>query len=413
MFLKRSMSSRPWTVMADWAGVICICLWTQPLLAEGLKVKSTFQGGIDFWTITPSQPEQPSADFDFKKGSAYDDHTSLNLPDAKTKWHYQAASAWFRHTSNIRLSSNAELNLKVRADQLMGLHVDAAHLDWAPSPHAGLRAGVVNFNTNWCRTYDVDSPWLAEPDVFCRRNDFMHINNAAPGLQAYANTQLGDYQMQAIVGVYRPMLLSYETQEFGFNYRSLRANFKREFNRKASAALNFLNLQNGTQLRLGMMRSDQAGIYSPKLTALDRARHNLVNNYYVGFDTYVRPNMRLRYSVSKFVSRDFYDDALVVQDKDTSRTLELMYEWRSSDLFALGWSQFSIAAAVNDQAINYKADDYFYAGNTSQFMSWRHQWGKGFYNTLQWSHAAQTNGYFGNRRPGSGNALGLRLGYQY
>jgi hypothetical protein len=401
--------------MAMGARHVCLwlCLLAGPLHAEGLRLNSTFESGIDVWAITPSQPEPPSSGFDFKQGSAYDDHDSLNLPDANTKWRYRTASPWMRYTGNWRLNANTEVNLKMRADQLMGLHVDVANMDWALSPYLGARVGVLNFNTNWCRTYDVDSPWIAEPDVFCRRNDFMNMNNAAPGLQIYANTLLGPYQTQALVGLYRPRLFSYETQEFGFNYRALRSNFVHNFNRKTSAAINFLHLQTGTQLRLGMMQSDQAGYYSPRLTELDRARHNLVNNYYVGFDTYVQTNLRLRYSVSKFVSRDFYDGLLVVQDRDKSEALELIYESRSSDLYALGWSRVGIFAAVDDSVMNNKFDDYFYHRQSSQFMSWRHQWGKGFHSILQWTHAAQTNGYLGNRRSGQGDAYGIRLGYQY
>jgi hypothetical protein len=410
MFWKSSLINKARVAMACtlWlflGGVVTV-------QAEGFKINSTFEGGVDAWAITPRQTDKPQGPFS-RLGSAYEDHYNLALPDGETKWNYQPVSPWMRFTSNVRLNSNLEVNFKVRADQLMGVRVDVANFDWAPSPYVGLRAGVVNFNTNWCRTYDVDSPWIAEPDVFCRRNDFMNINNAAPGLQAYTNTSWGDYQMQTIVGVYRPRLFSYETKEFGFNTDNLGPHFKHEFNRKISAAINFLNLKTGTQLRLGAMRSDEAGFYDPKLTNNDRSRHNLVDNYYVGIDTYLHPTLRLRYSVSKFSSRDFYDDVLIIRDKDKSETLELIYDWKSTDLLALGWSRFSQAASVDDAFKNYKADDYYLLNHSALLTSWRHQWGKGMYSTLQWTHASQTNGYEGRRRPGSGDAVGVRLGYQY
>ena len=161
---------------------------------------------------------------------------------------------------------------------------------------------------------------MAEPDVFCRSYIYTNINNAAPGIQAYTNTTLGDYQIQTILGIYRPMFASYETKEFGFNFKGLEPGFKINFNRKISAAVNFLHLQTGTQLRFGMMRSDQAGAYNLRPDIEGRSRHNLIDNYYLGLDTYLRPNLRLRYSASKFASRDFYDDALVVQDKNKSGT---------------------------------------------------------------------------------------------
>jgi hypothetical protein len=241
----------------------------------------------------------------------------------------------------------------------------------------------------------------------------MRINNAAPGLQAYSNITFGDYQLQNIVGVYRPMLFSYETQEFGFNYLALRENFKRESNRKISAAMNLLNLQTGTQLRLGVMRSEQAGIYSPRLIPNDRARRNLIDNYYLGFDTYLGPTFRFRYSNAQFFSNDYYDDLPVLKQKHRFQNLELIYDWKASDMLALGLSRIDQTASVNDTAFGVFIDDYWLVKTTSQFISWRHQWGKGIHSIIQWTHAAQTNGYFGNRRSGSGDAVGLRLGYQY
>jgi len=163
-----------------------------------LKINSTFDGGVDAWAITPKRPDPSSPDG--KTGSVLLDHDSLGLPDSDTKWNYRPVSPWLRFTSSIELGPNLEANLKLRADQLMGAHVDVANLDWAFSPYGGVRAGVLNFNTNWCRTCDVDTPWIVDPDIFCRGNAYININNAAPGLQAYTNTALGEYQLQTLVG---------------------------------------------------------------------------------------------------------------------------------------------------------------------------------------------------------------------
>lgn len=411
MFLTTFLAKRPWTLLA--CGVWAVLLFVSAAQAEGLKINSTFEGGLDAWSIRPGRPAPPPPGTRLSNGSDYDDHLNLVLPDGDTKWNYRPVSPWIRFSSNVRLSPNIEVTLKLRADQLMGAHVDVANIDWAPSPYVGLRAGVVNFNTNWCRTYDVDSPWMAEPDVFCRSYIYTNINNAAPGIQAYTNTTLGNYQLQTILGFYRPMFASYETKEFGFNVSALEPGFKINFNRKISAAVNFLHLQTGTQLRVGMMRADQGGAYNPRPVIEGRARRNLIDNYYLGFDTYLQPTLRLRYSTSKFSSHDFYDDVLVVQDKDKSETLELIYDWKLTDMLALGWSRFNIAAAVDDALVNFKADDFYRMNQSSWMVSWRHQWGKGMYSTIQWTHASQTNGYEGRRRPSSGDALGLRLGYQY
>lgn len=402
-----------WTRVAvgvAWAGLL---LGASGVHAEGLVFSSTLEVGVNAWAITPREPDKPSAPSGLN-GSAYNDHVNLFLPDSETRWNFRPVSPWARFTTRTLLSPEMEFNLKARADQWMGTRLDVAHLDWAPSPFVGLRTGVVSFNTQWCRTYDVDSPWIEDPDMACRNQMFMAITNAAPGVQAYVNTLLGDYQLQSIVGVYRPMLFSYETQEFGLNFRNLRSNFKREFNRKTSAALNLVHLQTGSQMRLGWIHSDQAGDYTPQLTPQDRARHNLMEHFYWGVDTYLQPHWRLRYSISKFASRNFYDGVLVVRDHDKSETLELIHELKSTDQLALGWSQLRIASSVDDLAFaNYQRDDYYFSNSASVQIAWRHQWGQGLHSALQWTHAWQTNGYEGRRRPSSGDAIGMHWSYQF
>ena len=381
-------------------------------------MRTTVIGGLDFWALDPQKPLPPEVGRDLVLGSALEDHLRLGLPDADNQWQHRPVSPWLRVSSQLRLNANWEASIQWRADQLMGAHVDVARLDWAPSPFMGVRTGVVNFNTNWCRTYDVDSPWIAEPDVFCRANDYMRMNNSAPGVQVYTNTGLGNYQVQAIAGLYRPRWLSYDTDEFGFNTAKLRSNFKFESNRKQSLALNILHLETGTQTRLGILRSEQSGRYIPKLQADDRDRDNFVKNQYAAIDAYVRPKIRLKYTRSVYTSRNFYSGLMINPEKNKSETVEWVYEPSATDLLAVGWSRFVIAAAIQDplnpqtgQAV--LQGDYYYSKQTSWMASWRHQWGKGMHSSLQWTHAQQVNGYEGRRRPRSGDALGLRVAYQY
>jgi hypothetical protein len=118
--------------------------------AEGLDINFTFDGGVDAWMIEPKKPDKPINTLNFLDGSAFNDHNFLLLPDANTKWDYRSVSPWIRLTSSVRFSANSEANLKLRADQLMGVRLDAANIEWTTSPYLGLRAGVVSFNTNWC-----------------------------------------------------------------------------------------------------------------------------------------------------------------------------------------------------------------------------------------------------------------------
>ena len=132
MFLTTFLAKRPWTLLA--CGVWAVLLFVSVAQAEGLKINSTFEGGLDAWSIRPGRPAPPPPGTRLSNGSDYDDHLNLVLPDGDTKWNYRPVSPWMRFSSNVRLSPNIEVTLKLRADQLMGAHVDVANIDWAPSP---------------------------------------------------------------------------------------------------------------------------------------------------------------------------------------------------------------------------------------------------------------------------------------
>jgi len=381
---------------------LCYLAAVPTAFAQDFKTTTLFEGGIDFWSINPQADPNDDA--------SISNHRYLSLPD-DTKWPFRSASPWFRFTGNAVLTPHLEANIKVRADQSTGGHIDVANLAWAPSPFIGVRAGVLNYQANWCRTYDVDSPWAAEPDIFCRNSYYMAFNNAAPGVQAYINTDIGDYRLQSVLGVYRPLLGDYDTKEFGVANPPA-GPFTVNFNRKIGAAVNVLNTLTATQLRIGVVYADVGGSYNPKTS---RDRHSLIDNYYLGLDTYLHPAMRLRYSWSIFYSTIFLDDYALAATTDTekSETLELIYERSDEDQFVLGFSNQSITAAVDDRARNVKIADYFYLHNPTQSVAWRHQWGKGIFSTVQWTGATQTNGYQGDRTTTRGEALGMRLGFQY
>lgn len=368
--------------------------------AQDVKTTTFFEGGIDFWSINPQADPNDDA--------SISNHRYLSLPD-DTKWPFRSASPWFRFTGNAFLTPNLKANIKVRADQSTGGHIDVANLAWAPSPFIGVRAGVLNYQANWCRTYDIDSPWAAEPDIFCRNSYYMAFNNAAPGVQAYINTDIGDYRLQSVLGVYRPLLGDFDTKEFGVANPPA-GPFTVNFNRKIGAAVNVLNTFTATQLRIGVVYADVGGSYNPK-TALDR--HYLIDNYYLGIDTHLQPSLRLRYSWSTFKSRQFLDEVSSAADATRSETLELIYEHSASDVFSLGFAKLGIAASVDYAPKNDRWDDFFYLNNPSQSLAWHHHWGKGIFSTLQWTSATQTNGYRGDRTTTRGEALGLRLGFQY
>ena len=126
-------------------------------LAQNSVIKFSTQMGIDAWDLnTPSRATTPLKGVD-----------RLYLPDSYTKWKYKNTSPWIKTTGQWDLTSNFSISFKARAEQSVGLLLDELNIDYRLSPMLGFRAGVLDYKTNWCRTYETDSPWIQEIHPFC------------------------------------------------------------------------------------------------------------------------------------------------------------------------------------------------------------------------------------------------------
>jgi len=365
--------------------------------------------GVDAWRLSPKSPEP-----------------LLMLP-TNSQWPYKSVSPWLTFDGRKTVHRNAVLSLKVRADQAMGTHVDEMSLDWSVSPSLGFKAGVVSYKTSWCRTYDVDSPWVRENDPFCMVKTTSDASGGAPGLQVYANVPLGSYRVQGLAGIYRPLLLNYNPTEFS-NAAYDNAHIDR--NKKKGLSVSIENLETASELRLGLLNAVQSELVFGSWNTEPFRVHQSYNMVFLGGAFYVAPQVQVRlqtlrhamvnskWSVPGSIRPNYLGGVDLARRSDV---LEVNYLHSSQDVFA-----FAVSRYVYDNSYivtsypfaGYFIDrNYFIYTNKNMSASWRHDWAKGVFTAVQWSYNSLD---IYNRlitdapnREAGGHGLGLRLGYQF
>jgi hypothetical protein len=388
-----------------------VCASAQVSADEDTEVFMTHVArvGVDAWRLSPKTPE-----------------TLLMLP-TNSEWHYKSVSPWLTFDGQLTVHRNAVLSLKVRADQAMGTHVDEMSLNWSVSPSLGFKAGVVSYKTSWCRTYDIDSPWVRENDPFCMVKTTSDASGGAPGVQVYANAPLGSYRVQGLVGVYRPLLMNYNTTEFS-NVPYPNAHIDR--NNKKGLSVSVQNLETATEFRLGLLNADQSEyVFGSWNTEPFRVYQNY-NMVFVGGAFYVTPQVQVRAQTLRhnMVSNDrsvpgsawpSYQGGVDLARR--SDVLEVNYWHSSQDVLAFAVSRYTYDNSytmTNYPAAGYFTDrNYFVYKNKNLSASWRHDWSKGVYTAVQWSYNSLD--LYNRRitaapnREAGGHGLGVRLGYQF
>ena len=376
----------------------------------GAELRYNAQVGVDVWRLTPAMAEN-----------------YLLMPN-KTVWHYRPESPWATLDGQYMLRSNAVLTLKARANQTMGSHIDEVSLDWAYSPSFGFKAGVVGYKTSWCRTYDLDSPWVQENDPFCTFHTTSDASNGAPGVQLYVNSDVGPYQIQGVAGVYRPLFGNFNTQEFS-NVPIEHPYVDR--NSKKGVSLGVLHTESAAELRVGFLSAIQsARAVDDSLNEAYRVNQTY-NMVFAGLSFYVTPkaNVRVQTLRHDMTSSNWslpgsswpnYRGGLEVARR--SDVIELNYQLRPQDVLALAVSKYHFditTIASNYPMAGYtRSRDSFVFLNTAWSASWRHDWSRGVFTAAQWTYNKldlndRRSLDFPEVRTATGHGLGLRLGYQF
>lgn len=386
-------------------------------LASDMLLVNSLQIGFDAWDLHTSASQDTASNMNAV--------SRLQLANSYPQWQYRSPSPWLRFEGGTRWGRDTLLTIKFRADQSTGVQLDEASVDWAWNMF-GLRAGVVDPKISWCRTYDVDAPWVREINPFCTIQPLHFAKSSAPGLQAYANFIAGGYSMQALVGLYRPLWLDYAVKESPT--LGLTQPWRPTAHTKAGLALSATNLNNGTDFRLGWL-TDKYDAYRPQTSNPPTTWDLQANVLFAGGNWYATRALALRGTYFLFdghMDRAYLGPGYGKTQHDdrvyTATTLELNYQINARDVFALSRSRYDyvIDSQYYKQVQGVTMPGRFAAGNphfitTSSSMSWRRDWGRGVFTVLQYSVSGtdQTDSNPPMATSSDGHGLGLRLGYRF
>lgn len=389
---------------------------------DDLRSNHIVQVGVDTWNLKKNLG-QPGI---------VDSTRALNLADSQPHGDYKSTSPWVKVDAEAR-RRNAIFRFRFDQNQSVGSRIDELSADFSHFDF-GIRAGVLGYKVSWCRTQDVDSPWMRENDPFCIVHTTSAAIKSAPGIQAYVNTLMGSYKVQSLVGVYRPLFGNFNTTEFG---EDVSPNLRVIGNNKYGASVNAIDLNSGTELRLSYLNSDQM---ANKIVPTDPTRRvdQTSEVTYAAISTYITPLINLRLSHFKSKAHvdhkfpagyakpgDYYPDLFDIFDrKRNSKVLELNYQHTNRDVISYAYSRYdvsdsyqSIRQLIYSEKLHYYAPVNIKFNNTSHSIAWRRDWQKGIFTIVQATFAdlthpltAETTTLYSHS---TGRALGLRLGYSF
>lgn len=371
--------------------------------------------GVDAWSL------HPSIETDTLPELGVWDNTWLMLPNAATEHSFQPVAPWLRWQAEAVWDTDVSASLKFRADQNFGAVFDELALTWQPTLALGARLGVLDYKTTWCRTYDVDSPWLREPDAFCTFSQIKDGVAGAPGFQVISQHRFDHQVLSVVIGVYDPMAFNYETDEFSNFFTSPTMQVKK--NQKAGLSLSWLNSVNANEIRLSWLHSDQVAKDPAVVGSVDQTADLL----YLGATQRWGRRHQMRYVFTRFLADRHFSliantrrgalDVLAVPEQRDSHALEWIYQWGEQDQLALGMSTFTMRASDtfrrNGQTI--ERDPFFKLDHQGVYAGWRRDVSKDMFVAAQVMQVKQKHRYFDGRPQSSshGHAWGLRWGYRY
>jgi hypothetical protein len=372
-------------------------------LSQSSVIRFSTQLGVDAWDLnTPSRTTTRLKGVD-----------RLYLPDSHTKWQYKNTSPWIKVTSQWDLTSNFSISSKARAEQSVGYLVDELNMDYRLSPMVGFRAGVLDYKTSWCRTYETDSPWIQEINPFCTNRVTNEASLASPGLQAYLNFSPSHYLIQSLIGIYRPKAFGYNENEF-----SNVANTKGvAINDRWGWSINVLDRDTATEFRLSWLAAyqennrDDYGYRGQKAGALYLA---------TSFFPAEKLNVRAQFfdslvNQASYAEPPAYDQILETNMARQSKSIEFIYQISALDTLGVATSRYTFnwhLTGMNGYE-SYTNPNYYQFSQSSNSVTWRHSWPKGIYTSLQWMKSKNDQLLILTTSKADGEALGFRLGFNY
>lgn len=375
--------------------------------------KWSYQLGVDAWDLKPSTTKDSFPGF-------ISENSNLLLPNAFTKRKYSDVSTHGWLIGEAALNSHTFASLKARTDQTIGWRIDEAQVTTNISPSLGLRYGIVDYKTSWCRHYESDNNWMREIETLCVTPQFRDVTGGSPGAQVFINLQKGNYALQSQIGIYRPLLLGYAHREFGNLVPS--ENYRVLSNQKIGLNFNLIDLNTALEMRISYIKGNQKA-YLPETYLLGDFQQTSDMVYFgVSMPITTKITGRLthlqqkqlascRSEVAKFATACNLN---LTFDKSAS-SMEFSYRLDSNNTFSLGLNRTSFDINQDLFTPNYDAfaSDLTYFVTRQTSVAWRHDWSKGVFSVLQFIHAKHLGGEAEVSAKSHGTALGARLAYQY
>jgi hypothetical protein len=408
-------------ILVNYLTPFALLLWSTQALAHTDSDESfpeyaskwSYQVGVDTWKL------KSSTDKDTDPGYI-NESSALLLPNAYTKWQYSDVSTYGWVQGQKLFTKDTSANLKVRVDQTLGWRIDEAQLKTDFSPSLGIRYGVVDYKTSWCRNYDSDNMWIREVETICSTPQFRDVTGGSPGVQLFTNVPWGNYLMQTQIGFYSPLTLRYAPKEFGNLVPS--NNYQVLTNKKMGMNFNLINLVNSLEVRVSYIRGHQKA-HLPELD-LNGDFVQSSDMLYIGlslpitkkitgrFTHFVQTQLaNCRSQVAKFASACNLN---LTFDKYAS-SAEMSYRLSESDVLSIGLNRtgFEINQDLFTQQYDAYSADITNLRVKQQMIAWRHDWNKGIFSVMQWMKSEQISGQRDVNIGSNGSAAGIRVGYQY
>lgn len=375
----------------------------------------SYQVGTDIWQLNPSAEKDSRPNY-------IEENSNLLLPNSHTKLTYNDISFWGRLIANKQLTKDISISTKIRADQTVGIRVDEAQIEKELSPFLMLRAGVVDYKTSWCRTYEPTNGWLQEVEAICNTPEFRDVTGGAPGIQIVTRQTWADsYALQTQLGLYQPLFMNYAPNEFGNLIPS--PNFEVKKNNKLGVNFNLLNLQNGAEIRMSYIRSEQSA-YLPEV---DLNGHQKLSSdlFYAGLNLPVNEKISFRLTHLKQLQNGVCRSSVAkigsacnlnLSSDKNSTALEIAYRWGDIGYISTGISQtnFDTYQEFFTPALDvFSVASPFTIKSEQASIAWRKDWGKGVFTIAQFIQSKQKSSSLGVNFNSDGSALGLRIGYLY
>lgn len=398
--------------------ISCVPAHAQAILDEDSQTWS-YLAGTDFWRLHASKQKDTQPGY-------VEENSNLLLPNNHTKWNYNDASAWGRVIVTQRIFNDMTVSAKVRADQTLGLRVDEAQIEKHISPSLGVRAGVVDYKTSWCRAYETDNGWIQEIEAVCNTPQFRDVTGGAPGVQIFTNLTWNDhYSLQSQIGLYKPLFLNYAPKEFGNIIPS--PNYQVQKNEKLGVNFNLINLHTGLEARLSYINANQIA-YLPESNLLGKNKM-LSDLLYLGLNTPIteQTNFRITHLQQHQKATCRSETAAIgtacnlnsnFQKKSTA--IEFSYRLGNLNLLSVGLGRTNfylqeIYFTPYLDVYQYPKPNYITSNQTS--FAWRKDWQKNLFTVVQFiksEHESSATTKTGSLPyQAQGNAMGLRLGYSY